>query len=152
MDVTPRPCETRPEDWWEFGDDGNRLAVLLCATCPGCLFVTAGQPRGVVTHWNPRGVIVDGVPYDDHGRRHALCPCGYPSVNPADRHRNSTKSQPCKRCKLPDISLWRDYIERRRRAGDTLPAIARTVPFTLEHIRLNAAKWAAQSALEAQPA
>jgi hypothetical protein len=143
VDTTPRPCQTRPADWWEYGDAGNRLAVLLCAVCPGCLFPASCRPAGV---------IVAGRAYDDDGQVHALCECGYPAEAPADRHLTSTSKQLCPRCKLPDISLWRGYILRRHHAGHRTTDIARWIPFSYEHVRLTLAKWLREPALEAQPA
>lgn len=142
MDATPRPCQTRPADWWEFGDDGNRLALLLCAACPGCLFPA---------DCGPAGVIVAGRAYDEDGQLHTLCECGYPAQAPATRHQGRNP-QKCSRCKLPDIGLWRDYILRRNRAGHRATDIARYLPFTYEYVRLTLNKWLRESALEAQPA
>lgn len=61
-------CATRPAEWWETGDAGNRLALLLCAACPlrGC-----DDPE-------PHGVIVNGTAYGDAGEPLAVCHCGYP--------------------------------------------------------------------------
>ena len=142
MDTTPRPCQTRPADWWEYGDDGNRLAMLLCAVCPGCLFPASCRPAGV---------IIAGRPYDDNGQVHALCACGYPARAPADRHHNSTKTQQCTRCKLPDIGLWREHIMRRHHTGARPADLARYLPFSADHIRKTLGTWLRETARKAQP-
>lgn len=71
-------CASRPADWWWTGDDGNRLALLLCGVCPAragdvCM---AGLPD-----LRPTGVIRAGVAYGYTGQVLTLCPCGYPVDN-----------------------------------------------------------------------
>lgn len=141
MHSTPRPCQTRPADWWEFGDDGNRLAILLCAACPGCLFPA---------DCHPAGVIVAGRAYDDDGDAHKLCPCGYPAQSKPTGHH--TKKQLCSRCTPPEIGLWREHIMRRHGRGHRVTDIARYLPFSYDHVRQSLAKWLRESAVEAQHA
>ncbi|MGX6605608.1 hypothetical protein ACWKSP_26270 [Micromonosporaceae bacterium Da 78-11] len=50
-------CRGLPADWWETGDDGNDLALLICRRCTGC-------PDDDPT---PHGVIRQGVAYADSG-------------------------------------------------------------------------------------
>jgi hypothetical protein len=74
--VTRPPC-TRVPDWWDTGDGGNRLALMICGVCrfrtgTAC---TAGQPDP-----QPHGVIRAGVAYNDAGTPLPLCPCGYPQT------------------------------------------------------------------------
>lgn len=66
-------CRTRPAEWWWTGDDGNRLALLICSACPVVDRCTGDEPHGV---------IVGGVAYDDHGERLGLCGCGRPVPYP----------------------------------------------------------------------
>lgn len=66
-------CATRPAEWWETGDDGNRLAVLLCGVCPRIKRCPKDVPE-------PAGVVVAGVAYTDAGVALPTCVCGYPCV------------------------------------------------------------------------
>lgn len=67
-------CATRPPEWWDVGDGGNRLAMQLCGVCP--LRDTCAR---LVPH--PAGVIVAGVAYSDAGTALPVCErCGYPVV------------------------------------------------------------------------
>lgn len=81
-------CRTRPADWWDLGDDGNRLALALCSVCPARSLCAADREYGVI-----RG----GVAWNDHGRAAGLCGCGYPlPVNEHGRDRAE-----CFRCDPP---------------------------------------------------
>lgn len=62
-------CRTRPADWWDFGDDGNRLALDVCSVCP------VRDRCGTGEH---AGVIRAGVAWSDEGVEVPLCRCGYP--------------------------------------------------------------------------
>lgn len=82
-------CRTRPADWWEVGDDGNRLAIQLCVVaCPVRDRCLRGDPA-------PHGVIRGGVAYLDTGDRAAVCGCGRP-VAPA-----RLSSTSCRACDPP---------------------------------------------------
>jgi hypothetical protein len=90
------PC-TRMPDWWETGDGGNRLALMVCGRCPfrrgtEC---TAGQPDP-----QPHGVIRAGVAYSDAGTVLAICPCGYPKPNST----GGIAPKRCSRCGPPQIA------------------------------------------------
>lgn len=67
-------CATRPADWWDLGDDGNRLALALCSVCP-VLDRCAGSREF--------GVVRGGVAWSDAGVRLPLCPCGRPAGRPS---------------------------------------------------------------------
>lgn len=81
-------CIGLPPEWWDTGDDGNRLALLICNQCR----VADWCARRIT---QPDGVIVAGVAYADHnGQRRPLpvCACGYPN----DRQRPGNPM--CRRC------------------------------------------------------
>lgn len=103
-------CETRPAEWWETGDPGNRLALALCRVCPqrrgdDCL---AGLPDP-----KPTGVIRAAVAYNQRG---GICPicerCGYPVHDlPESRWK---RSPGCTHCRVPTPQSWvRRYGDRR---------------------------------------
>lgn len=71
-------CVTRPADWWDTGDGGNRLALGYCSVCPSRsgTTCTAGLPDP-----HPHGVIRAGVAYSDSGKALPICSCGYPQTN-----------------------------------------------------------------------
>ena len=71
-------CRTRPSDWWETGNDGNRLAIALCSVCPVRSSCQTGDEE-------PHGVIRAGVAYRDTGERCDVCPCGRPVPTRRDR-------------------------------------------------------------------
>jgi hypothetical protein len=94
-------CETRPTDWWETGDEGNRLALLLCGVCPA-------RVRCAETSTGEYGVVRAGVAYQDDGRVAAICDCG----QPIDTYRGRTLSGCCGWCRVPLVKAWRQ--DRRR--------------------------------------
>jgi hypothetical protein len=85
-------CRTRPADWWDTGDDGNRLALLLCSVCPGRTTCSEGDPE-------PHGVIRGGVAWSDAGVRLPLCACGRPAPGRAE----------CYDCDPPAVRSWADW-------------------------------------------
>lgn len=97
-------CRTRPADWWEVGDDGNRLALAICSVCPVIDRCSGTEEFGVI-----RG----GVAWDGRGERLGLCPCGRPVPYPGRAG--------CYAC-LPDarIPLVRVRRKRRRWSVDAL--------------------------------
>lgn len=109
-------CASRPADWWETGDEGNRLALLLCGVCPQ-------KQRCASTAVDEHGVIRAGVAYGDDGKPLPICRCGYPN-----RHRqgwrNGYRNPLCHRCKVPPHprrwgsrqSYWAAYYKSRRAA------------------------------------
>ncbi|MFY1686453.1 helix-turn-helix domain-containing protein [Plantactinospora sp. WMMB782] len=98
MTAAHRPaCHGKPADWWDTGDDGNRLALALCGVCPTrdgdtC---TAGIPDP-----HPHGVIRAGIAYSDTGRRLPICRCGYPQ----DDYLGGQPTD-CRRCRVPDVPI-----------------------------------------------
>lgn len=110
--MTPT-CIGKSPEWWDTGDDGNRLAILLCQQCP-----TADWCRRRVP--NPCGVIVAGVANADlNGGRRPLpqCGCGYPVV------RQRPGNPMCTRCDPPPVAMppivlreWERLRGLRRRA------------------------------------
>lgn len=81
-----RLCVGRPCDWWITGDDGNRLALMICSVCPAKPECEGEDPE-------PVGVIRAGVAWGEFGERRPLCPCGYPVPRRA--------SVECLRCDPP---------------------------------------------------
>lgn len=107
-------CATRPADWWETGDGGNRLALALCRVCPA-------QPACAATASREAGVIRAGVAYTERGRVARICSCGYPDDKLPDPRRTTSL---CRRCEVPLLRAWRqdrrrywaDYYRRRKAA------------------------------------
>lgn len=119
--TAPRPlCEGRVPEYWETGDDGNRLALMLCNVCPARVDTdcNAGTPDPT-----PTGVIRAGVPYDDDSRPLPVGDCGYP-------HQYDT---PCRLCVIPSVPIpdpkrvlrWR--IRDLHAAGHNVTTIATEV-------------------------
>lgn len=110
-------CSCLPMDWWDTGDDGNRLALALCGVCP----VLEQCARTRRREW---GVIRAGIAYGEDGKPLGLCRCGYPN-----RHRIAWRtglpSNPrCHRCKDPVLRrwssrnrYWAEYYQRRKEAA-----------------------------------
>lgn len=94
--VTGLLCQTRPPEWWETGDPGNRLAIGLCRVCPGREECAAGA-RGEA------GVIRAGVAYLERGGVAEICHCGYPDDRRADYRRSYAC---CRRCAVPRLRNW----------------------------------------------
>jgi hypothetical protein len=127
-----RPCETREPEWWDTGDDGNRLALKLCAICPGCF---DDDPK-------PYGVIRRGVPFGDDSKPRALCACGYPAEN-LNKVKTRNPVQLCRRCQLPSMEPYRAAIIRWRDRGDTYTDIARRIAFSPDHVSKKYREWTA---------
>lgn len=72
-------CASRPAEHWDTGDDGNRLALLLCDICPARIRCPQADPR-------PHGVIRAAVAYDDKGHALDRCHCGYPRTSRRPGH------------------------------------------------------------------
>lgn len=87
-------CATRPAEWWDTGDDGNRLALALCRVCPNVVPCAAGDRK-------PRGVVRAGVVYGDAGEL-PLCGCGYPFL------------ARCRRCDPAWPKWWRGPYDHER--------------------------------------
>jgi hypothetical protein len=112
--VTPL-CATRPADWWTVGDDGNRLAMLLCRNaCP----VRARCPG--LEHGRAYGMVAAGVAWSDFGRALPLCGCGRPLVA---RSRRGPQTMLCGTCDPPyprrwsRTAYWRGWKRRSRAAA-----------------------------------
>jgi len=87
-------CRTRPEDWWEFGDAGNRLALTLCrVACPVLEACAARDPGSA-------GVIRAAVAWTNAGKPAAMCPCGRPIVPKPSRI-----SSQCIICDPPKVPI-----------------------------------------------
>lgn len=143
-------CRTRPSDWWDLGDDGNRLALDLCSVCPVLTVcsATAGAPAGVVRA---------GVAYRDSGQPAAMCACGRPVV------RWSATATECLTCRVPDVPLpkargRRDLAEvhevvvGKLAAGWTYGAIGTLVGVDGELVRGYARRNGLRSVLSGRPA
>lgn len=104
-------CQTRPAEWWETGDPGNRLAIGLCGACPGRVECAAGVRAEA-------GVIRAGVAYTEQGKVALICHCGYPDDRRQDPRR---PARCCRWCELPKVrnwsrrEYWKSYYQRRRR-------------------------------------
>lgn len=133
-------CHGRPPEWWDVGDEGNRLARALCRVCPArdgdqC---DAGQPDP-----HPVGVIRAGIPYSDAGDRMPLCPA---CRGPLHGYRGGGLTA-CTRCAVPDVpipdpqqvlrwrirELWADGVSDKR-----IAPIVRRTPRTICAIRREA--------------
>jgi hypothetical protein len=107
-------CETRPPEWWETGDPGNRLAMLLCGVCPA-------RQRCADTSTGEYGVVRAGVAYLDCGRVAPICHCGRPIAT----YRGRTLSGCCATCRVPTLRAWRqdrrkywaEYYRQRKAKG-----------------------------------
>lgn len=97
-------CRTRPVDWWEWGDGGNRLALLLCQVCP--VLVECGDPSLLGGDPLPTGVIRAGRAWDGMGVAVPLCPCGYPVGRPPMGPRRGDAGL-CQGCRVPRVRLSR---------------------------------------------
>lgn len=129
MPATTRPCMTRDPQWWDTGNDGNRLAIMLCRICRGC---PDNDPR-------PCGVIRGGVAYGDDSHPRVLCPCGYPAEAWNKNGRDSV--QLCRRCQLPDMERYREVIIRWRGRGDTYKSIGLRIAFSADHVSRKYREW-----------
>jgi hypothetical protein len=98
-------CRTRPADWWEVGDDGNRLAIALCRlACPviaQCATAAGDQEAGVVRA---------GIAYADTGRVLDVCGCGRPVLG------QSAVPGRCRTCEPPAVRIRRRPPGRPRKA------------------------------------
>lgn len=140
MPPITRPCQTRNPEWWETGNDGNRLALMLCRICTGC---PDNDPR-------PTGVIRSEVAYGDDSKPRGQCACGYPAEAPIpDPAKNPriraghTIVQPCRRCQLPGIERYREAIIRWRDRGDSYTTIAKRIAFSPDHVSMKYREWTA---------
>jgi hypothetical protein len=133
-------CQRQDPTWWETGDDGNRLAIMLCRLCNGC---PDNDPK-------PHGVIRDGHAFNAAGRQLAGCPCGYPAEHQKRTGRESA-AHLCRRCEPHDISYYRDTITRWHHDGKSWATIARLLPFSVDHIRKSYRSWQAGDAKEKLP-
>lgn len=90
-------CRGLPAQWWETGDDGNRLALTICGHCPARQdnHCRAGLPDP-----HPAGVIRAGLAYNDNGVALPLCDCGYPVL----AYRGGPVGS-CPRCTVPDVAI-----------------------------------------------
>ncbi|MEU7771251.1 hypothetical protein AB0C44_07985 [Micromonospora taraxaci] len=110
-------CFTQPPEFWETGDDGNRLALALCRACP----LRRGDTCGAgLPDPKPTGVIRAGVAYNERG---GVCPicvtCGYPVADLP--HRRQPEGEGCRYCRVPTPKAWsrKAYWAARYRAKKT---------------------------------
>jgi hypothetical protein len=92
-------CRTLPADWWDVGDDGNRLALALCSACPVLDRCSAGRHHGVIRA---------GVAWSERGERAEICECGYPALGIGAR---------CARCTVHDRTPLPRLVRLRRDAA-----------------------------------
>ncbi|HEY9370492.1 hypothetical protein, partial [Streptomyces sp.] len=58
--LDPRPCATKPAQWWDLGDPGNVRAIRYCRNvCPLAGACTTPDEKKV------RGQIRDGQAYNE---------------------------------------------------------------------------------------
>lgn len=132
----PRPlCQGPPPEWWETGDDGNRLALMLCRVCPArdgadC---NAGLPDP-----RPHGVIRAGVPHSEAGNALRICDCGYPA---AGQGLDGVRDGTCLRCAPPPLARWRNDITRWVEQGDSYTAIGRRIGAERTSVRDACRRW-----------
>ncbi|MFG1872193.1 hypothetical protein [Micromonospora arborensis] len=100
-------CRGLPPEWWDTGDDGNRLALGICGSCPQRV---GGECRAGLPDRRPAGVIRAGLPYNDRGIVLPLCACGYPHIAYAGGAVTA-----CPRCVVPAVPIP-DGTEVRARA------------------------------------
>ena len=94
-------CIGRPPEWWETGDEGNRLALAICRNCPERTGTqcTAGMPDP-----HPVGVIRAAVAYHERGWVCPVCDvCGYPVDDRVDARRPKPG---CRNCRVPKLRPW----------------------------------------------
>lgn len=103
-------CVGQPPEFWDTGDDGNRLALALCRVCPArrgeeCQL---GEPDP-----RPTGVIRAGVAWNERGGRCPICDtCGYPVDDLPDPRRERTG---CRHCRAPKLRSWdRTFMDRKQ--------------------------------------
>ncbi|MGC4886748.1 hypothetical protein [Micromonospora sp. DT227] len=121
-------CRSLPSEWWDTDDDGSRLALAICRSCPerrGAECV-AGRPDD-----EPAGVIRAGVAYNDRGIALPLCECGYPQV----AYAGGTVG-PCPRCVVPDVPIP-DRAQVRARAVRLLIAADATDEVIAAELRVS---------------
>ena len=129
MSTAVRLCRTRNPEWWDTGNDGNRLALALCRLCSGC---PDNDPR-------PCGVIRGAVAYGDDRQPRTLCTCGYPAEAWNKNGRDAV--QLCRRCQLPTMDRYREAIIRWRDRGDTYRTIGSRIAFSPDHVRAKYHEW-----------
>jgi hypothetical protein len=89
--VTAVLCRTRPPEYWETGNAGNQLALLICGRCSGC---PDDDP-------DPHGVIRQGVAFSDFGNPLPPCSnCGAPNTTYTG---GDPSAKRCKRCAEPQV-------------------------------------------------
>ena len=119
--MTAQLCRGRPADWWETGDPGNALAVLICGLCAGC-------PDNDL---EPHGVIRRGIAYSDAGK--PLPPCSNCAMPNTAFTGGDASRKRCTSCADPTIAIPDVRLSRQRWVG----ALARR-GFTTEQIAAEA--------------
>lgn len=131
--MTRALCRTTPPEYFYTGDDGNRLALMLCEACPARTDVTcsAGLPDP-----RPHGVIRAGIAYSEAGYPLGICDCGYPFVTG-----HGGPNTLCHRCDPPlawfrlTITYWAED------KGYGAKRIARQLGYHPTSVRQAMAKW-----------
>lgn len=120
-------CVGRPPQWWETGDDNNRLALALCRRCP----IRQGTHCELKVETRPTGMIVAGVAYSDRREPLQLCLCGYP--------KNGSRPL-CVRCD-PPMDYFRLTIERWMSLGHGTVKIGRWLGYHPDSVKEACQRW-----------
>lgn len=66
----PRPCVTKPAQWWDLGDEHNPRAIRYCRNvCP----LRKECHAEISEETKPKGQIRAGHPYNEYGKRLTVC-------------------------------------------------------------------------------
>lgn len=118
--MTRPPC-IRVPDWWDVGDDGNRLALRICFRCP---LRSGSDCRAGSPDPQPHGVIRAGVAYSDAGTPLPECRCGYPQTNYV---RGGSVPTACPWCAVPGTAQVAALVVAARGSGYDEGAVERLV-------------------------
>ena len=68
--LDPRPCATKPAQWWDLGDKGNPRAIRYCRNvCP----LRKECAADITDEVKPKGQIRAGRPFNEYGKQLTIC-------------------------------------------------------------------------------
>lgn len=74
----PRPCVSRPAEWWDTGNEHNARAIRYCRNV--CPLRAACKPVG-----KPKDQIIAGRAYNHAGKQLTICgQCDHPRARPSN--------------------------------------------------------------------